>query len=522
MNRHGRAVAPGDARRTAPGFRRWLAALGVALAVGGSAREVPITILHTSDLHGRIVNYLPERRDDRPEAGLLRAATLIRRVRAEAANVLLVDIGDVIQGSPESTWSQADIMAEAMRLLRYDAGVPGNHEFDWGARALTRWLEMAPYPLLAANWQSRIGAPRPAVRDGTIREVDGLRVALVGLTTPGIPTWTSPDQMPDWRILHSVEALESALPRIRSERPDLMILLVHQGLRPNDPEGANELAAIADRFPDFDVILGGHTHEEIPEKQLGRALLAQAGWHGHAVGRVDLVYDTVARKLTRRTGALIRVTAEVPPDPELEKALRPTLDRAERRLKTVIGVAPARRAAFEGPWATNDVAALLRDIVRDATGAEAVFHGALSRIPLAAGPVTERDLWAIMPYENRIGVLQLTVSEFSAVLEEALALDNRRYTWGLSGLRVETDPDAPAGRRIRSIRGPDGRPLHPRCRVKIAFNSYDLASAGGRLPTLRALTRNPETRFQPTETDTREVVRAWMKKHWSSAPATTP
>jgi 2',3'-cyclic-nucleotide 2'-phosphodiesterase (5'-nucleotidase family) len=499
---------------TAPRLRAALARAALAgLALAAGAREVPITILHTADLHGRIVNTLPERTTDRPEAGLLRAATHIRRVRAETPNVLLADLGDTFQGSPESHYSRGRVVADALRHLRYDAVVLGNHEFDYGADRLRAWTELLHVPLLAANWRPRLGALPPRAAPWTLHEIDGVRVAFVGLTTSGIPHWSLPEVLGDWGVERSIPALERIMPAVRAARPDVKVLLAHQGMRGRGDE-ANELARVAQAFPDFDVVLGGHTHEEIAGRRVGETFYAQAGWHGHVVGRVDLVADTITRRVTRISGSLLTVDDTVPPDPELHERVRPALDEAERRLARVWAHAPEARPSYAGPGADHDVAALLRRILRETTGAEAAFHGALSTAGLEAGPVTERDLWRLIPYENRIGTLELTARELAAVLEDALAAGGGRFTWGISGLRVEIDSAARVGSRVVSILDSEGRPLHARRRIRIAFNSYDLASAGGRLPALRGLVRQPECRYQLSERYTREAAADWMKKHW--------
>ncbi len=502
-------------------FRRVCRALMVAGFAGiaaAPAREVPLVILHTTDLHGRIVNDVTERPDDRAEAGMLRAATLIRAARAREPQALLMDVGDTFQGAPASFYSQGRVMADVLNHLNYDAVALGNHEFDWGHAALGRWAEALKHPLLCANWGARLGAPAPRARPWMIREIDGVRVAVVGLTTPGVPTWSPPETLGDWTIESSIPALERVMPDVRRERPDVMILLAHQGLREGGSDPANEIFAIAREFPDFDVILGGHTHVKIPEQRVGRALYAQAGWHGHDVGRVDLVYDTVQKQMIRGAGTLLRVDDTVPADPEVDALTRPAREEAARRLEEVLGWNPAERPAYDGPQSDRDVAALLRAAIRKVTGAEVVFQGSLSRYALPEGPITGRMLWGIVPYENRIGVMHLTAGELTTVLENALARAGSHFTWGIDGVRVEWNARAPKGARVISLTDAQGRPLHPRKRMVVALNSYDLASAGRRLPALRELTQKPETRYRLTELDTRTVVERWIRATWKARP----
>ena len=154
----------------------WLVLPAIAVA-----REVPITILHTCDLHG---NILPvESYEGQTNlGGFARCATAIRQVRAEHPNALLIDAGDTFQGAAVSYLSDGKVMVRLLNQLRYDAWVWGNHEFDWGLVKLTACAELAEMPILAANLHgtSSIAAQ---VRPYRIVEVDGVKVGIIGLTT---------------------------------------------------------------------------------------------------------------------------------------------------------------------------------------------------------------------------------------------------------------------------------------------------------------------------------------------------
>lgn len=495
----------------------------VAVAPPAQAREVRVTILYTTDLHGRLIDRSePGNRED--DAGaLLRVATLIEQVRAEEPRALLVDCGDTVQGGPESYLSQGRAMFDAMEFLRYDAWVPGNHEFDWGLQALQALANDAPFEVLGANLRARFGAehPLPRIRTHIVREVDGVRVALVGLTTPGIPLWTLPDHLGDVIVEPSIPALERILPDLRAEAPQIRILLAHQGWTRKGNDSSGDLQSIARDFPEFDLILGGHSHQMVPREIEGDTLFSQAGHHGICLGRATLVYDTVARKVVRQTAELIPVTTDVAEHAGLKTRMQGRIDAVDRIWTRKLGEAAKPIEARARIPGSSGIDQLLRATLLEASGAEIVLHGVLVPEKLEAGPILERDLWRIAPFDNRIGVVHLTFSELRRILEENLESGGNRFM-GLLGACATYNPSAEPGRRIVSLTLPDGSIPHARRRFRVALNSYVLASGGGRFKELRRITEQPEARRSLMNLQTRDALRAYIQKHSPLAFPTAP
>lgn len=496
---------------------RLFACLALALAVSGfpaRAREIRITILYTTDLHGRLVRRAEPGTPPENLGSLLQVATLIEEARAAEPAALLVDCGDTVQGGPESFLSRGRAMFDALAFLRYDAWVPGNHEFDWGLDTLQALMNDAPFAILGANLRSRLGAesPLPRVRTHMLREVDGVRVALVGLTTPGIPLWTLPDHLGEVVVEPSLSALEKILPALRADSPDIRILLAHQGWEAPGEDSSGDLRTVAREFPEFDLILGGHSHQMVPREIEGDTLFSQAGCHGKCLGRATLVYDTVARKVVRRTAELIPVTDAVPEHRALKARMQGRISAVDRIWTRPLGEAAGPIEARTRIPGASGIDQLLRAAILEASGAEIVLHGALAPEKLEAGPILERDLWRIVPFENRIGVAHLTFGELRRILEENLELGGNRFM-GLLGARATYDPSAPPGDRIRSLTLPDGSVPHARRRFRVALNSYVLASGGGRFKELRRITEQPEARRTMMNLQTRDAVRVYLRKH---------
>src|SRR5688500_8326737 len=171
--------------------------LAIVLVARSFAPErVQITILGTTDLHGNInpIDYYTNKADNR---GLAKVATLIKRVRKEHPNVLLVDSGDTIQGSPLASFHSRknnqppDPMMLVMSSLDYDAMAVGNHEYNFGLKVLEKARSEAKFPWLSANTYD-VSKQQPHYKPYIVKEVAGVKIGILGLTTPEVPTWNIP------------------------------------------------------------------------------------------------------------------------------------------------------------------------------------------------------------------------------------------------------------------------------------------------------------------------------------------
>ncbi len=494
--------------------RRFFVFAAVLLgASAGEARIVTITVLNTTDMHGSI-RRTPGVYAENNDGSLLQCARIIRRVREENPRTLLLDGGDIFQGTAESYLSRGSVMASAMNALGYDAFAIGNHEFDWGVETLAEMLGKMEAPPLAANLIA--GGEAPAafrrVQPFTIKEIDGIRVAIVGLTTPNIPNWFRDVAAHDLRIVDSRRALEATLPLVRKERPHILILLVHQGIAATDDE-ANEINGICRRFGEFDLVLGGHLHWTLAGARIGKADYAQAGSGARGVMRTDLVFDTVQNAVVDKKFEYIPLTSRLKEDPELAALASNDLAKADEWLGTVIGSSSNDLSYSPAVPGLCPVQQLLCAAIAEKTGAEVVLHGILSGESIPAGDIRVSDIWKIVPYENTVGTLWLTLAEIQAIMEEsAVYLGEDRY-FGAWGLRYEVHPNAPEGRRIRNLRAIDGRPINGKRRIQVALNSYHLAGGGGRFPTLVKATATPNCRLKMMDATTREMVMAHVRRH---------
>lgn len=508
-------------------------ALGVALLLCGvcsAGRFVSITVLHTCDLHGH-VRPTHDYAGNPDLGGLARCATKIRELRKKADNVLVLDVGDTLQGTPASLLAGGETIVASMNALGYDAWVLGNHEFDWGTAKLAPRILQAKMPVLNADLLPPDDAPAPIrealarVQSFVMREFEGVRVAVIGLNTPGIPGWIPAGKLEGVRFAEPIPTLKRAVRDAQNAGADVLVLAVHQGFRPWGDSEANRINAIASVAPELDVILGAHTHREHESVILDDTLYVQAGYHGITLGEVEIQYDKKRRRVSRRTSRLHRMTKEVRQDPEVLRICKAYLEKAERMLDERIGVAAARFDVKGAPARETAVHSLFFDSIRAAlakrgTKVDAVLHGVLDHdYALSRGPVTMREVWRIVPYENTIVVLEMRAKHLRGILDENAARPRSYKFLGIGGeLKAALDFDAEDGKRLVSLTDAKGRAVEPDQRIVVAMNSYDFAGWRSRSPTMQAALEDAATRVEETDLDTRSAVAEFIRARKSVEP----
>jgi 2',3'-cyclic-nucleotide 2'-phosphodiesterase/3'-nucleotidase len=213
-----------------------VAASAALLAVGpvAGAERVAVTILQTTDLHGHLLPWDYQRAQPADE-GLARVASRIAAIRRETPNVLLLDAGDTIQGTPieflhaKNPSKGPDPMAEAMSALRYDAMSVGNHEFNFGLAVLRKAQKESSFPWLSSNTRN-VSDGSAAFPEYLVKTVAGIRIGILGLTTPNIPNWEPARNRPGLRWEDPVDAAKRLVPVLRGkEKCDFVVALIHSG-----------------------------------------------------------------------------------------------------------------------------------------------------------------------------------------------------------------------------------------------------------------------------------------------------
>jgi sulfur-oxidizing protein SoxB len=401
------------------------------LVNGYSASNAPadLRILWTNDTHGYLSplyhreegdNQFVERakRSGRV-GGFAHIATVVKRQRAELDDrTLLLDSGDTWHGTVLPVRMAGSPVVEVMNVMRYDAMVPGNVDFFYDEDTLETLYSAAEFPILMANiydkeWEER--AELPNVEPYTIKELNGLKVGIVGMTYHWMSKVTEHTK---WNFGLRFEEVQNDIDHLRdNENVDLIILLSHMGWKAD--------TKYAEKVSGIDVIVGAHTHDILyrptivhNEKSGKDVLVVQSGSHGKMLGQLDLKVSD--RGITDYEQTLYPIrTQEITPDAEIKNIIEKLREPYKAELERVIGET-STLLYRQGTWqstADNLVADALRERTRqDIVVKQPGRYGAT----ILPGPITVEDIYNIIPAESSIYHMKFSGSQLRTIFEGSL------------------------------------------------------------------------------------------------------
>jgi 5'-nucleotidase / UDP-sugar diphosphatase len=490
---------------------------------GAASDTVQISILHTTDLHGHILPTT-DYQGNADLGGFARCVTQIRRWRRQNRNSILIDIGDVYQGTDVSLRTNGALMIDLFNHLKYDAWIVGNHEFDWGLEPFMNALAKSNMPVLAANMlmegkPSGEILPKPFVKiqPFILKEMDRIKIAIIGLTTPGMPFWFRPEFIRGFDFEYSVEPVRRAINKAKIDGADAIVLAGHMGLKPRTggDDFANNIVALTAEFPGVAAFIAGHTHQMIPSRLTNGVLLTQSDHFGIHAGRLDLTFDGASKTLLHREARCEPMNNRVGLDHVVLSRAKPHLDESASFLAQPVGTLAETLQVRGRPGEPSEVEALIGEAILEAlrergTTVDGAMHGVFDeKNNFVAGPKAINDIWHVIPFENYLVTAALAPEEIKAVMEEVYASREPR---NLLGFEIQTQ-GVGYDRRITAMRLAGGRTLERDKRYSIAFNTFDSRSGGHRFMKLRALLETPATRctFHPVQT--RDAMIDYFRRH---------
>lgn len=517
------------------------------IAVGQEApKRVHITILGTTDLHGNIypIDYYTDKADNR---GLAKIATLIKRVRKENPNALLVDSGDTIQGTPSQYFhnkknnAPRDPMMLVMSSLHYDAMAVGNHEYNFGLQVLEKARSEAEFPWLSANTY-KTGPETTHYKPYVVKEVSGVRVGILGLTTPGVPNWENAPNYAGLEFREPVAQAKKWVAELREkEHVDIVVIAMHMGLEedlrtgeinPSQVANENRAIAIAREVPGIDVIFMGHTHRDTPAVLLNGVLMTQANHWGRHLARADFYMqnDGARWRVYAKAARTIPVDDKVEADAEVLKLAEPYNAETQKWLSRVIGESAEELSAREARFRDTAILDLIQKVQLDAGKADVSMVAPFNlEARIAKGPVTVRNIAGLYVYENTLIVLEVTGQQLKDALEHsakffrpyqpgktpAELVDEKIpvYNFDIAeGVEYDLDIRRPSGDRIQNLRF-KGKPLAPTQKLRLATNNYRVTGGGG-----YTMYKNAPVLYRSSE-EIRELIIDWVERN-KNIPAT--
>lgn len=502
----------------------------VSLPAYAQGESVTLTILQTSDLHTNLLPY-DYYTGNTSDWGLARVATLIKQERAADPDLLLLDSGDTIQGTPLGYYyavvdkNAPHPMGVTMNALQYDAAAIGNHEFNYGLETLNRWKNQLNFPLLSANTRTTDGGE--AFQPYVIKEVKGVKVGVLGLTTPSIPNWEKPENIAGLRWDNPVEIAKTYVPKMRSEGAEVIVISQHIGWdkvpsNTRDPQAwltdpstwqdagslpdENLTIEIAQQVPGVDVILAGHSHLDVPKTVINGVLIVEPSYWGRALSKVTLQLQKNgdAWQVVNKDSGLQYVTG-IETDAEIQNLSYPYHAQTVEYISTPIGTASG---VFEGGpqarYQDSPLADLINTVQTEAAAAAgypvdislaAIFNDT-GRIP--AGQIALRDAYSTYIYDNTLYVLEINGDILRRALEKdaeyfkqvdpqnlpsdpkGVVTENARdYNWDIyTGIDYTIDITKPAGQRVTRLQF-QGQDVQPSQTFRIAINNYRASGGGG-------------------------------------------
>jgi 2',3'-cyclic-nucleotide 2'-phosphodiesterase (5'-nucleotidase family) len=477
-----------------------LAALLLAAAAPAAPETIYLNILHTNDIHGGIAptsaSFI---NPDFPPmmGGGAYVSSYVKEVRESCResgeHCLLVDAGDIYQGTPLGNFDSGRLIVEWMNYVEYDVMTLGNHDFDDGAENAVNLARMADFPVVCCNFLcTETGRVPDPVRPYILRELEGIEIALVGVNTPDTYGLVDPSLLEGYLFGNEVESVGRAIEWARSEGADVVILISHLG-QPPDPERYLDMVLQAWRsgsdytkdwalnnvelstvLSGIDVIVSGHIHigyEEPWINPINHTLVVQGYANGTGIGHIRLALDTeteslVGYDLPYGEEYISLFHDEFWPDPGAAEMIEGFRDLAEAGMDEVIG--EAEEEIPRGP-AEHPLGRLVADAMAWRTGADvALMNRGGIRAVIPRGPVTPRIVYQAIPFQEDLYVLELSGEELVEVLEAGMA--GRRRDMEISGISAVRNQSMPDGRKMEELLI-GGEPVRP-------DETYELVTTG--------------------------------------------
>lgn len=459
--------------------------------------EIVLDILCHADFSGRL-----RKTPDSP--GIAAFAAEVERLRAQnPGGTLLLSAGDEFSAN---LWGGQPIVG-AMNLLRTDAMVLGNHEFDRGPQFLEDCIAGCEFPVLCANVHKKDGAPIAGTAPYTILERQGVKIGVLGLTTEYTPYMVEKSAFEAFEMAPAAQAAHRWVPQMRAEGAEVVVALTHMPFYVEE-NGAisGEMHTLLGSMPGVDVCIGGHIPGDYAAVQNGTCVV-KAGFDGVSLGHIRLVFSRQARRITARS-------CEVLHTPFIQASGTAMAAYAQKVLAPFEAYLTQPLARLEKAWPMHlaqecMLGDFLADCMRFGANTQLAYMNATSSGGcLEAGPVTMDDILRVNGFNDEIYTGTITGRQLYQLMEGVYAPQRFGNNAGLliSGFHARLDHTRPSPHKLQALCLPDGTPIGPEDEFTVATSAY-MASGGNDTSFVASAVRwnNTHIRYH-------DAVAAWARR----------
>ena len=480
------------------------------------AQEVNIKLLGTSDVHGRIVPWSYGADVEDKSGSYAQIATYVKDVRKNNKNVVLVEVGDAIQDN------QVDVFAKdkkyykdhpipkVLNEMNYDIFVLGNHEFNFGMKALDEILKDIKAKKLTANFYHKKNDKR-YIDATTIIEKDGVKLGIIGLSTPMSAKFEEDTgNLKDMKFTSPTEEARTQVEKLKAKGVDAIIAVTHMGIDNENNIPDTGMRDVINAVDGIDVVIAGHMHKDVPSETIKNTLITEPHRYGTVVSEVDLTFDINDKKevkLVKKESKTVPVKA-LEADKKIAEIYKPYHEKLRELNNVVIGQTENEMVPQETKHGVSaafsrdtGLSSFINDVEQHYSGADVVtFSFDHQKARMDKGDIKKKDIIFNYRYAGGdVTVYEMTgkqlkeYMEWSANYFDTIQPGDTEYRYNaerkkskyvtydiFGGVNYKIDLRNPQGSKIVDLTLADGKPVTDDMKLKVGMNSYRFAQLNGK------------------------------------------
>ena len=480
------------------------------------AQEVNIKLLGTSDVHGRIVPWSYGADVEDKSGSYAQIATYVKDVRKNNKNVVLVEVGDAIQDNQidvfakDKKYYKDHPIPKVLNEMNYDIFVLGNHEFNFGMKALDEILKDIKAKKLTANFYYKKNDKR-YIDATTIIEKDGVKLGIIGLSTPMSAKFEEDTgNLKDMKFTSPTEEARTQVEKLKAKDVDAIIVIAHMGIENENKIPDTGMRDVINAVDGIDVVIAGHMHKDVPSETIKNTLITEPHRYGTVVSEVDLTFDINDKKevkLVKKESKTVPVK-ELEADKKIAEIYKPYHEKLRELNNVVIGQTENEMVPQETKHGVSTafskdtgLSSFINDVEQHYSGADVVtFSFDHQKARMNKGDIKKKDIIFNYRYAGGdVTVYELTgkqlkeYMEWSANYFDTIQPGDTEYRYNaerkkskyvtydiFGGVNYKIDLRNPQGSKIVGLTLADGKPVTDDMKLKVGMNSYRFAQLNGK------------------------------------------